>query len=119
MIFMLLAFGNVLALTTMELVVGGFQAEWTSGSSRLGGYFMFCVTLAPTMKYVIMYTISFLISINIFAWRHDKADGLVSWYTFTIVILMFWFVFQKRELRRFLQTEDAKRKERKAVLKQE
>ena len=119
MIFMLLAFGNILALIALEIVVFGFEAEWTSGPSRFGGYFMFMVTLAPTVKYVIMYTVSFYISINIFALRYDRADGLVSWYTFSIVVLMFWFVFQKRELRRFLQTEDAKKKEQKAVLKQD
>ena len=93
MIFTLLAFANVLALITIELLYGGFGVEWTSGSSRIGGYFMFLVTLAPTVRYVIMYTVMFYVSVNIFVWRHDKEDSLHTWFIFSIVIIMFWFLF--------------------------
>ena len=93
MIFTLLAFANVLALITIELVELGYKAEWKNGPSRLGGYFMFIVTLAPSIRYVIMYTVVFYVSVNIISWRHDKADSLPTWFIFSIVIVVFWFVF--------------------------
>ena len=41
------------------------------------------------------------------------------WFLLAVIIFTFWFIFQKRELKRFFQTEDAKAKERKAVMKQD
>ena len=75
------------------------------------------------MKYVAIYAVVFYFNIVFSILRYldsDKQDDyLIMWFLLAVIIFTFWFIFQKRELKRFFQTEDAKAKERKAVMKQD
>ena len=69
--------------------------------------------------YAVVFYINIVFSILRYLDSDAQDDYLIMWFLLAVIIFTFWFIFQKRELKRFFQTEDAKAKERKAVMKQD
>ena len=80
---------------------------------------MFSLILAPSMKYMLFYLLVFYVYQAQLILRHIEADErtayLVTWLLFGIFIFCFWFIFQKRELKRFFQMSKAEMKEKEAI----
>ena len=69
--------------------------------------------------YAVVFYFNIVFSILRYLDSDAQDDYLIMWFLLAVIIFTFWFIFQKRELKRFFQTEDAKAKERKAVMKQD
>ena len=123
MIAALYVFAHILMTVTIELVIETYKTEFVGWQSRIGGIFIYCLIIAPNLKYVAIYAIVFYVNILFCILRYVESDAqsafAVMWFLLAVIIFTFWFIFQKRELKRFFQTEDAKTKERKAVMKQD
>ena len=80
---------------------------------------MFSLILAPTLKYMLFYAIVFYTYEVQTVYRHmhgeERAKWLVNWLLVTFGIFFFWFIFQKRELKRFRQMSEAEEKEKEAI----
>ena len=57
------------------------------------------------MKYVAIYAVVFYFNIVFSILRYLDSDAqddfLVMWFLLAVIIFTFWFIFQKRELKRF------------------
>ena len=68
--------------------------------------------MAPSFIYALAYTAFFTVNIVIVISRHqhdERGDFIVIWLLMGIFINVFWFIFQKRELKRFYERFDAEK----------
>ena len=94
---------HILTALLNELVV--YTEETFDGPQmRYGGIFIYSLILAPSMKYMLFYIVVFYINIVQTRRRHQDEESFIylpTWHFFTVLIFIFWFIFQKRELKRF------------------
>ena len=90
-------------------------------SKICNGFAVYTLLLAPTIWHVLLiYTPCFILSIIFFINRHSEFEELfigVAFYMI-LVLITFWYIFQKRELKRFYQQEEASQVAKKAVAKE-
>ena len=75
MIAALYVVAHLLMTVTVELVVMIYETEFTGWQSRIGGIFIYCLIIAPNMKYVAIYAIVFYINIFFCIMRYVEKDA--------------------------------------------
>ena len=82
---------------------------------------IYVLLLAPSIWHVVLvYVPGFIIMIIHFIHRHSEFEDLfiiVAFYMI-IVLVTFWYIFQRRELKRFYQQEEAIERAKKAQAKE-
>ena len=63
MIAALCIVAHVIMTVTIELVIVTYETEFPGWQSRIGGIFMYCLIIAPNLKYVAMYAVVFYVNI--------------------------------------------------------
>ena len=74
MIAALYVIAHVLMAVTIELVIEVYKTEFVGWQSRIGGIFIYCLIIAPSMKYVAIYAVVFYINIVQSVLRYPKKD---------------------------------------------
>lgn len=88
---------------------------------KLMGYLLlWTLLLAPTINFMLIYTIFYGISVLYVVYRHMRDDWTMFGFGVLLIILWgtFWYLLQARELKRFYQQQDAEKKEIKAVTRE-
>ena len=97
---------GVLVIYLMNGVCFAFiDAHFYGEMARISGIFMFSLILAPSMRYMLYYLLVFYAYQAQSIQRHfeseERAFYLVNSLLFGLFMFFFWFIFQKRELKRF------------------
>ena len=76
--------------------------------------------LAPSVYFVVSYAIVYSFSIVFIVSRHYKEQPVILGFGVQMIItfVTFWYLLQKRELKRFYQQQDSEKKEIKATTKE-
>ena len=109
---------HLITAVSIDVVLVVFEGTFVGMQSRIGGLYIYSLILAPSMSYMLFYSVIFYLNIaqTIERFVKDEAvDYHVIWVMLVFFLFSFWFIFQKRELKRFYQKYDAEKKERDAV----
>ena len=75
MIAALYVVAHVLMAISVELVIVTYKTEYIGFQSRIGGIFIYCLIIAPNLKYVAIYAIVFYVNIVYNVLRHKESGS--------------------------------------------
>ena len=112
---------NQFAFALSIELLSAYKEPGMVDSVKLVGYLLFGVLLlAPSFHFVLFYIGTFSITFSFVVMRYTKEKQEL--FGFGLLMIMafvtFWYLFHKRELKRFYQQQDAERKEIKAMNKE-
>ena len=112
---------NQFAFAMSIELLSAYKEPGMVDSVKLVGYLLFGVLLlAPSFHFVLYYVGIFSISFSFVVLRHtaEKQELFGFGLLMIMAFVTFWYLFHKRELKRFYQQQDAERKEIKALNKE-
>ena len=95
---------HLITALSIDLILLKFGGTFVGMQSRIGGIYIYSLILAPSMRYIIYYTVVFYINITQTIYRHvpdEQFEYYIIWLLMALFMLSFWIIFQKRELKRF------------------
>ena len=87
---------HLITALTIDLVLNLPDGTFVGMQARIGGLFIYSLILAPSMKYMLFYTVIFYLNITqtIYRFVEDgSVDYHIIWLLLAFFLFSFWFIF--------------------------